>query len=62
MVLWGRGVHGRGSDSTWASPCTLDVVLVTFKDTSATGNSNLDYHLHDRPYGTNEGQQAACSR
>ncbi len=22
-------------------------------------NSNLDYHLHDRPYGTNEGQQAA---
>ena len=59
LVLWGRGVHGRGSDSTWVSPCTLDVVLVTFKDTSATGNSNLDYHLHDRPYGTNEGQQAA---
>ena len=49
LVLWGRGVHGRGSDSTWVSPCTLDVVLVTFKDTSATGNSNLDYHLHDRP-------------
>ena len=55
LVLWGRGVHGRGSDSIWVSPCTLDVVLVTFKDTSATGNPNLDYHLHDRPYGTNEG-------
>ena len=34
MVLWGREAQGRGSTETWVSPCTLDVVLVTFKDTT----------------------------
>ena len=56
LVLWGSEAQGRGSTKTWVEAmgttpsCTLDVVLVTFKDTSATGNSNLDYHLHDLPY------------
>ena len=60
MVLWGRGVHGRGSPETWVEAmgttlsCTLDVVLVTFKDTTGRPNApdtvQLDYHLHDLPY------------
>ena len=65
LVLWGRGVQGRGSTETWVeatdttSSCTLDVVLVTFKDTTDKRDADtLDYHLHDLPYGTNEGQQA----
>ena len=48
LVLWGRGVQGRGSTETWVSPCTLDVVLVTFKDTTGRPNApdtvQLDYH------------------
>ena len=42
----------------WASPCTLDVVLVTFRDTTARHGGNaldaadqLDYHLDSRPHG-----------
>ena len=63
-VLWVDDAQGRGSPNTWieatetAPSCTLDVVLVTFKDTSASGNPDLDYHRHDLPYGTNEGQSA----
>ena len=31
--------------------CTLDVVLVTFKDTTDKRDADtLDYHLHDLPY------------
>ena len=51
-----------------ADACTLDVVLVTFDDEttanpmtpescgSATNPQRCDYHEHDRPYGTNPGQ------
>ncbi len=50
--------------NAWTSPCTLSVVLVTFRDTTARhpgvtdalGNVSVradtfDYHLHDRPHG-----------
>lgn len=43
-------------DLTWVSPCTLDVVLVAFQDATTSPNSTYDYHNHDRPYGTNPGQ------
>ena len=61
--------HARGSANSWTSPCTLDVVLVAFRDTTAArplsprdcGSSSnpevCDYHLQDRPYGTNPGEQ-----
>ena len=53
--LWTSEAAARGSLKTWAPSCTLDVVLVTFNDT-ATKSSNvvLDYHLHDRPHGSND--------
>ena len=34
---------------TWVSPCTLDVVLVTFDD-ATTPTGGYDYHEHDLPY------------
>ncbi len=34
-VLWPSGAGARGSRATRVSPCTLDVVLVTFRDTTA---------------------------
>lgn len=34
-------------DRTWVSPCTLDVVLVTF-DYATERAGGYDYHLHDR--------------
>ena len=46
--------------SSWTSPCTLDVVLVTFKDTtgiwssystSCQGGEQCDYDTHDLPHG-----------
>ncbi|MCY4603962.1 MAG: hypothetical protein OXE49_06990, partial [Gemmatimonadetes bacterium] len=35
------------------SPCTLDVVLVTFDDATERAGG-YDYHLHDRPHGSND--------
>ena len=35
---------------TWVSPCTLDVVLVTFRDATERAGG-YDYHDHDLPYG-----------
>ena len=53
--LWTSEAAARGSSRTWASPCTLDVVLVTFKDaTEKSSDVVLDYHLHDRPHGSND--------
>ena len=40
-------------DQTWVSPCTLDVVLVTFDDATERAGG-YDYHLHDRPHGSND--------
>ena len=62
-ILWESGAYGRGSTQTWipaattppAPSCTLDVVLVTFDD-ATTPAGGYDYHEHDRPYGTNPGQ------
>ena len=55
-ALWAHSVHAAGSDSTWVSPCTLDVVLVTFQDTTdfivrRDSTANYDYHEHDLPFG-----------
>ena len=61
-ILWENGAYGRGSTQTWvrvpatstAVSCTLDVVLVTF-DNATTRAGRHDYHLHDRPHGSNDG-------
>ena len=59
-ILWESGAYGRGSTQTWveamdsAPSCTLDVVLVTFDDGTAPVGG-IDYHLHDQPYGSNDG-------
>ncbi|MYA23818.1 MAG: hypothetical protein F4Z30_14020, partial [Gemmatimonadetes bacterium] len=62
-LLWESEAYGRGSTQTWipattsAPSCTLDVVLVTFDNaTTQASGTTYDYHLHDRPYGTNPGQ------
>ena len=48
-LLWAPSVHAA---PTWVSPCTLDVVLVTFKDTTdARDNVSYNYHDYDLPYG-----------
>ena len=61
-VLWVYSVHAAGSPDTWVSPCTLDVVLVTFEDeTAATAGDKCTYCNHDRPYGTNPGEAADSS-
>ena len=54
----GSAIVGRASlmDGT-TFPCTLDVVLVTFANATSSLDSTDDYHLHDRPYGTNSGEQ-----
>ena len=61
-------VFARGSLSTWphdnnpivdarAAACTLDVVLVTFRDaTSSTSRFGFLYHNYDRPFGESGGQ------
>ena len=50
-------VYAAGSPNTWVSPCTLDVVLVTFQDaTTPLIGWTYDYENHDRPYGTNPGE------
>ncbi len=66
---YGRGSTQTWIPATTSAPsCTLDVVLVTFDDAttanpmtpescgSATDPQRCDYHEHDRPYGTNPGQ------
>ncbi len=46
---------------TWVSPCTLDVVLVTFDDATTQAGS-YDYHEHDLPYGyTRQGVPTSSS-
>ena len=58
-ILWESGAYGRGSTQTWipattsAPSCTLDVVLVTFDD-ATTQAGGYDYHLYDRPHGSND--------
>ena len=56
-------VFARGSLSTWphannpiadaaAEACTLDVVLITFRDTTVSSSTNTyQYHDYDRPHG-----------
>ena len=65
LLVCASGVFARGSLSTWphannpimdarAAACTLDVVLVTFRDARALSSSNrrgYQYHDHDRPHG-----------
>ena len=73
-ILWeSEAVYGRGSLSTWphannpnqaaqADACTLDVVLVTFRnETTTTAGANCLYCNHDRPYGTNPEESADSS-
>ena len=63
QTLWASAVEARGSAMTGRAslmagttfPCTLDVVLVTFRDaTSQASGTAYDYHNHDRPHGSND--------
>ena len=49
----GSAITGRASLTATAFPCTLDVVLVTFDDATEPAGG-YDYHLHDRPHGSND--------
>ena len=46
------------STQTWASPCTLDVVFVAFRDTTAKRDTSVayNYYNYDQPYGNNSGE------
>ena len=59
VLSWAGNLEAQVLGTSWVSPCTLDVWLVTFKDTTARhpGNSALgdaadqfDYYLYDRPH------------
>ena len=61
QTLWASAVEARGSALSAVSPCTLDVVLVTFTDTTGVrseAGGYPQYHLHDRPYGDNPGESS----
>ena len=61
-LLCASGLSAQEWPQTWDTPCTLDVVLVTFEDATARAPGvSYDYHLHDRPYGTNPGESADSS-
>lgn len=67
-ALWTSETGARGSKKTWveakasAPSCTLDVVLVTFRNATTQASwTAYDYHNHDRPYGTNPGESADSS-
>ena len=50
----GSAITGRASLMPGTTfPCTLDVVLVTFQN-ATTRVGAFDYHLHDRPHGSND--------
>ena len=52
LALGARALSAQGWPQTWDTPCTLDVVLVTFRDTTAARpNVSYDYHDYDLPYG-----------
>ncbi|MCY3738675.1 MAG: hypothetical protein OXG13_19915 [Gemmatimonadaceae bacterium] len=65
VLLWVGSLEAQSGvlQSAWTSPCTLDVVLVTFQDTTARheGGRNargdtiwadaFNYHHHSRPHG-----------
>ena len=58
-LLCAGSLRAQGWPQTWDTPCTMDVVLVTFRDTTgARTGVPYNYHLYDRPYGTNLGQSA----
>ena len=53
-LAWAGPLDAQITPSRWVSPCTLDVVLVTFRDTTARHPDDpvgSDYHEHDRPHG-----------
>ena len=70
LLVCASAGFARGSLSTWphannpilaaqAAACTLDVVLVTFRDTTASDTANhrsYDYHDYDRPHGEANGE------
>ncbi len=53
----GSAITGRASLTAGTTfPCTLDVVLVTFRNaTTQASGTTYDYHNYDRPYGSNDG-------
>ena len=57
---WTGSLEAQRLQNNWASPCTLDVVLVTFKDTTGMHPGNpavgdaadqFNYGAHDLPHG-----------
>ena len=75
LLVCASAVFARGSERTWphannpilaarAAACTLDVVLVTFRDTMASSSpnhGNYQYHAYDRPFGEENGQLTTAS-
>ena len=52
VLLWAASLKAQPTTSDYSvSPCTLDVVLIAFKDTSASARNQHPYHLYDLPYG-----------
>ena len=64
-LLWAASLEAQLTTSDYSvSPCTLDVVLITFKDTSAitpTPSNDYDYHNYDLPYGYTRASDGALN-
>ena len=65
VLLWTSPLQAQPTTSDYTtSLCTLDVVLVTFKDTSATTptlSNDYDYHNYDLPYGYTRASDGALN-
>ena len=54
VLLWAGTLHAQATAgrTAWTSPCTLDVVLVTLKDTTGQHQTDTyDYGAADLPHG-----------
>ena len=54
VLLWAGTLHAQATAgrTAWTSPCTLDVVLVTFRDTTGQHRTDAyDYGSSDLPHG-----------
>ena len=60
-LLWAASLEAQPTTSDYSvSPCTLDVVLITFEDTSASAG-RYDYHDYDLPHDYTRASDGALS-